>query len=380
MRKSAVFKVHTAKVHSAFSLKKQRIYRRMVMRQFRKRLLITAAAGILGISALTGCSRSMNNDAVVAEVDKDEIVLGVANFYARMQQAQYESYYASILQTTGDEMWTQKGDGGDSYEETTKQSILESLENLYLLKQHASEYDIEVTDDEDKAIDKVVATFMEDNTLEAKEAVSGSEAYIKEFLELATIQNKMSVPMKAGVNEEVSDDDAAQKSMQYVFFTYSKTDDDGNTETMSDEEKTALKKTAQEFADKLKSSETKDIAAAAAEAGLEIQTTTFDAEAVSPTEDLIKAADALKDEGETTDIVESDSGIYVAKLISMLDREATDAKKASIVEERKQEQYDALLKQWRDDADIKEHKSVWKKVSFADQGVNVKTSTGDTTD
>lgn len=350
------------------------------MGQFRKRLLITAAAGILGVSALTGCSRSMNNDAVVAEVDDDKIVLGVANFYARMQQAQYESYYASILQTTGDEMWTQEGDGGDSYEETTKKSILESLENLYLLKQHAKEYDVELTEEDGKSIDKVVDTFMEDNTLEAKEAVSGSEAYIKEFLELATIQNKMSVPMKAGVNEEVSDEDAAQKSMQYVFFSYSKSDDDGNTETMSDEEKAALKNTAQEFADNLKSSETKDIEAAAAEAGLEVQSATFDAESVSPTEDLVKAADALAAEGETTDIVESDSGIYVAKLTSMLDREATDTKKTSIVEERKQDQYDSLLKQWREDAEIKEHKSVWKKVSFVDQGVNVKTSTGDTTD
>ncbi len=73
---------------------------------------------------------------------------------------------------------------------------------------------------------------------------------------------------------------------------------------------------------------------------LEVQTATFDSESTSPTADLVKAADALE-EGDVTGIVESDNGIYVAKLTSNLDREATDAKKESIVEERKQEQYDS---------------------------------------
>lgn len=45
-----------------------------------------------------------------------------------------------------------------------------------------------------------------------------------------------------------------------------------------------------------------------------------------------------------TGAIESDAGVYVAKLTSLLDREATDQKKASIIEERKQEQYDSLLK------------------------------------
>ena len=67
------------------------------MGQFRKRVMIMAAAGLIAVSSLAGCSRSMNNDAVVAEVGEDKIVLGVANFYARMQQAQYETYYAGMM-------------------------------------------------------------------------------------------------------------------------------------------------------------------------------------------------------------------------------------------------------------------------------------------
>lgn len=350
------------------------------MGQFRKKLIIVTAAGALAVSSLAGCSRSMDNDAVVAEVGEDKITLGVANFYARMQQAQYETYYAGMMGTTGEEMWKQEIEDGKTYEDSTKESVLEALENMYLLKQHASDYDVELTDDDKKAIDKAANLFVEDNTLEDKEAVSGYEKNVKEFLELATIQSKMNAPMKEGVDEEVSDDEAAQKSMQYVLFSYTKTDEDGNSEALSDDDKAALKESAQEFADNLKESDTKDIEAASADVGVEVQTATFDSESTSPNADLVKAVDALENEGDVTDIVETDAGIYVAKVTSFLDREATDAKKESIVEERKQEQYDSLLKEWKEDTEITEHKKAWKKVNFEKQGVTIKQSEEEYTD
>ena len=116
----------------------------------------------------------------------------------------------------------------------------------------------------------------------------------------------------------------------------------------------------------------------ASAAGLTAQTATFDSESTSPDKDLIAAADALTNEGDVTDIIETENGIYIAKLTSLLDREATDSKKESIVSERKQEQYDSLLEQWKKDTKIKEEKKVWKKISFEKQGVTIKTS--DTSD
>lgn len=350
------------------------------MGQFSKKAAVVAVSGILAVSMLTGCSGSINNDAVVAEVGDDEITLGVANFYARMQQAQYETYYAGMMGTTGEAMWTQEAEEGKTYEESTKEGLLTSLESMYLLEQHAKEYEVSLSEDEKKAIDKAADSFIEDNTLEDKEVVSGYKKYVKKFLELATIQNKMDAPMKKGVDEEVSDEEAAQKSMQYVLFSYSSTDGDGNTVTLTDEEKAALKETAQKFSDTLKENPDVVMEDAAAEAGTQVQTATFDAKSTSPSADLVAAADALENEGDVTDIVETDSGIYVAKLTSKLDREATDTKKTSIVEERKQEQYDSLLKQWREDTEIKENKKVWKKVKFEEQGVTVKQSAEEYTD
>ena len=147
---------------------------------------------------------------------------------------------------------------------------------------------------------------------------------------------------------------------------------------MSETEKTEVKKKATDFAEKLKNSDTKDIDAAANEADMEVQTATFDSESTSPNADLVKAADALTAEGDVTDAIETDSGIYVAKVTSFLDRTATDAKKQSIVEERKKDQYDDLLKKWRKKTDINLNKRVWKKVDFQKQGVTVKDTSGNT--
>ena len=342
------------------------------MVHFGKKAAVLTAAGVLAATAVTGCSGSINTDAVVATVGDDEISLGVANFYARMTQGQYETYYASMMGTTGDAMWTQEAGEDQTYEESVKDGLLENLENMYLISQHAADYEVSLTEEEEDAIAEAAAQFDEDNTDEAKETVSGYRKDIEEFLRLATIQTKMDSKMREGVDEEVSDEEAAQKAMQYVFFSYTITDDSGNTTELTDEEKESLKTDAQSLVDRVNAGE--DISTVAEELGQTAYDLTFDSESTSPNEDLIAAVDAFETEGQVTDVIEADDGLYVGRLTSLLDRDATDQKKTSIVEERRQQQYDSLLEEWRNDTDIKVDEKVWDKVDFEDTGVTIITS------
>ena len=107
------------------------------------------------------------------------------------------------------------------------------------------------------------------------------------------IQSRMEEKMTEDVDTEVSDEEAAQKSMQYVLFSYMTTDESGNSVVLSDEEQEALKQEAQDFADTLNADEARDIETAASNAGLEVQTATFDSESTSPNADLIQAVDCL---------------------------------------------------------------------------------------
>lgn len=343
------------------------------MRQWKRKGMALAAAFTLAAVSLTGCAGAIDPEETVMTVGEEEVSLGVANYYARMQQAQYESYYASMLGTTGEDIWSQEGTDGTDYEQTVKDGVLKNLKELYLIKQHAADYDVKLTEEEEQAIADAAKQFVEDNGEAEREAVSGEEKYIKEYLTLLTIDQKTEPLMSADVSEEVSDEEAAQKAMQYVFVTYSKEDENGEDTDMTDEEKASVKANAQTALDSVKAGET-EFAVLAAALGAEVQSTTFDKDSYAPNTDLVAAADALTAEGEVTELVETDSGIYVAQLTSLLDREATDNEKETIVSTRKSDRIEELLEQWMEETEIKVNEKIWKKIEFQKLGVTMKTS------
>ena len=319
----------------------------------KKRLFALALAGVLAAATLTGCG-SLKGDETVATVDDTKIDADLANFFARYTQATYETYYSAYL---GEDMWNSDASDGETYEESVKSSVLKSLEDMILLEKHMEDYDVSITDEDKAMIKETTQQFLNDNSLDDKNLVSGNEKTVNRALTLMAVQQKMRTAIQAGADTEVSDEEAAQKSMDYVFISYQTKDDSGNSKDVSDDEKAQLKSQAEAIASGLK--EGGDLNALAEEQGATVQTLTFDKDTTSPDEDLIKAADALG-EGESTDVIETEKGCYVAKVTSLLDRTATDSKKSQIVQERQTKLYDDTVKKWRKKADIKVHKGVWK--------------------
>ena len=334
----------------------------------KKRLFALALAGVLAAATLTGCG-SLKGDETVATVDDTKIDADLANFFARYTQATYETYYSAYM---GEDMWNSDASDGETYEESVKSSVLKSLEDMILLEKHMEDYDVSITDEDKAMIKETTQQFLNDNSLDDKNLVSGNEKTVNRALTLMAVQQKMRTAIQAGADTEVSDEEAAQKSMDYVFISYQTKDDSGNSKDVSDDEKAQLKSQAEAIASGLK--EGGDLNTLAEEQGATVQTLTFDKDTTSPDEDLIKAADALG-EGESTDVIETEKGCYVAKVTSLLDRTATDSKKSQIVQERQTKLYDDTVKKWGKKADIKVHKSVWKKVSFQKVSVKMKTET-----
>lgn len=130
----------------------------------KKRALILALAGIMAAS-LTGCG-SLKDDAVVVKAGDEEITAGVANFYARYTQAQYETYFASYF--GGDDMWTKNASDGKTYEESIKETLLDDLKNMALLEKHMKDYDVKLTKADKKAIDDAAEEFDKANSQKKK--------------------------------------------------------------------------------------------------------------------------------------------------------------------------------------------------------------------
>lgn len=335
------------------------------MRTIGKRILVLGMAVVMVGTLLTGCTKLKKED-VVATVGDSKITGDIANFYARYQQAQYETSYGSLL---GDNMWEQEVSSGETYEDTMKVTILESLEQLYVLEDHMKDYEVTISDEEKTKIEDAAAKFIKANKADAKEAISADTKTVTRVLTLLTIQEKMYTAMTADVSTEVTDEEAAQKSMQYIAFDFNTTDENGATVEADDATKAEFKEKADAFLAGAKEAE--DFAAYTTEAGYEVKPATFDKETTTPSPELIKAADALE-EGALTEVVATDTAYYVAKVTSLLDRAATDTKKTGIVNQRKQDQYKSIYDGWKKDTKITEDKKNWKKISFIKEGIKVK--------
>lgn len=326
-----------------------------------KKAIALVVVAALSITALVGCKKqeAIDNSEIVMTVGDKEVELGMANFYARYRQAAEEATMDMYVMYGYAMEWDMEVEEGTTYEESVKKSVLESLQQLYILDAHAADYKVTLTEDETAKIEEVAKAFKKANTDEANEKVSSE--YAAEYLRLVTIGEKMYDAVKASHSPEVTDDEAAQKIMYYVKYDTVKTDDSGNKSELSDDEVAALKKDAQALLDGAKANGNlenyaKENEATATKAAFSASNEELD-------EALVKAADKLELNG-FTEVIEGESAIYVAQVTSLFDQEATDAKKDELIEERKNEFYTETVEKWTEETKIKVNDKVWDKISL----------------
>lgn len=324
-----------------------------------KRLLPLLLAAAMGASVLAGCN-NIKADAVGATLNGEEISLGFMNFMAKYQQALYDGYLGSMY---GTDYWSQDlfGSGSDM-ETTVKEQIADNVELLYLLEDHMADYQVEITKEEQSAIEEAAEAFMADNSKSAIEQAGATKEYVAKMLRLNTIQKKMSDAIGAEVDTEVSDEEAAQKTFSYVRISKTTTKDaDGNSVDYTEEEKEALKGTVGEYAKKAKT----DFDGAAEEAGYTVSTYSYGTDESSFAESVIAEADKMQ-AGEISGLLEDNDNYYVIRLDSTFDEQATAGKKEEIVKQRKSDHYEEVCDGYKKDAKYKVNESEWKKVKFDD--------------
>lgn len=179
-----------------------------------KRFTTLLVSGVLAASMLVGCG-GINKNETVATLDGQEIKLGVANFAVRLQQAEADDFYRAYF---GDDVWSSDlYNNGTTMEDNTKNSVIEMIENLYILQNHMADYDVTLTDDETAKIAEVAARFMADNDDKAINALGATEDIVKEYLTLVTVQSKMRAAIIADADTNVSDADATEEHRQEII-------------------------------------------------------------------------------------------------------------------------------------------------------------------
>lgn len=341
------------------------------MNKAAKKITGALLAGALGAASLTGCSSPMDGTQPLLTSGEDTVTVGTGNLMLRMNQATMLSYYSMMGgSTTG--LWSQDSGDGETYGDTTKASVLDELENMLVQKQHAADYDVSISEEEQGKIEEAAQAFMDANTEETIQNLSVSQSDVETLLELYTYQTKMYDPMVADVDTNVEDSEAAQSRITYCRIDISDTqNEDGTTTPLTDEEKQEKKDQAQALLDKLQASAdpaSADMDALAKEVNEDLNAVdkTFGDDDTLLDDKLKEAAKTLQDGQVYGEVVEGENAYFVVRMDSVLDREATDAEKENIVSERQQNAYNDLLDQWKDDADITVNNREWDKMTLTD--------------
>lgn len=349
-----------------------------------------AAAGLtaaMGVSMLAGCG---NKDAKIdgtktaVTINDEAVSLGAVSFQARFQQAYMYQMYSQYFGTT--QIFDQVMDESTekTYGDQIKESVLENIEELVLIKQHAADYDVALDDEKKAEIEKIAQAYIDENDEKVRAQIGASKEDVVYLLELQTIQDMMREPIAKDVDTEVSDDEAQQTTVTYLSLAKkteedlaadesaadeSVSDESLSDESVSEEAKAAqleeankeVKENAEKILADLKASDNAaeaDMTAIAAKyddtlTAASGQFTTNDPTDTTLDASVVEAVADLKD-GEVCDkVIETDTHYYVVRVDKTFAKDETEAKKEQIVKDRKTEAYNNLIDTWKKEADIK---------------------------
>ena len=203
---------------------------------------VTAAALALSI-LMTGCGA--NPKAALIKIDTGDIIeYGYANFVAKYYQAQYDINYKPYY---GSEMWnTDVQQNGTNLEENVKEQVISQIEEQWVIRQHASDYSVTLSDDDNAKIEEYSQQFLDANTENGLSKLGGSKEYVVEFLTNMAYAIKVQNEIYKEANTNFTAAETEQSTISYVRFSTEGTTGTEGTETpMSDEDKAAAKKNAE---------------------------------------------------------------------------------------------------------------------------------------
>ena len=344
------------------------------MKNSAKKAAVTALVCVTAAGMMAGCgNKKLDGTKTAVTVNKQEIPLGVVSLAARMQQAQAEAMYKMYL-GGGDDMsiWSTKmGDDSDeTYGENAVTTTVESIEKMCLEKEHASEYDVEITEDEQKALEEAAKNFIAANSEETIAELAVDEDMVKTFLELETYDVKMKEAIEATADIKLD-----EKEYQQMAFSYASVRVSGDN--LTDDDIKTNKENIQKFFDKIKEDPTADFSTLGDEISTDMTATSGTCPTYEEGDDSAANGDAYPDdvrnalrkleEGElNSEIIKTDSIWYVVRLDSKDDENATDSKKESLTSTKKDDFYNDTTDGWVKKADIKEESKLIKKIKITD--------------
>ena len=319
-------------------------------------LILTLALGACGSSG----SKTKEGDKVLFSYDGKDATLKEYWIYVKMLAANYEQTYSSYF---GENFWTMSvgtDDDGNAmtFEDSIKQQAVSQMKQVIVLNNKAEELKCSLSEEDKKNCEKYAKAFAEqDKGKEILKECGGKVEDVQKIYEVNALASKVQKEMVKDTDTNVSDKEARTTKVSRIVSETTKTDDQGQSQEMTKEEKAEVLKKAEAALAKINQGTTLEDAAKAEE--YTNVTETFKKGESEEGKAFEKAVEEMKDGALYPKVMECDNGYVVFRLDAFTDKAATEETKKGIIAERQQkvfqETYDGWTKDLEKDWDFKKN-------------------------
>ena len=335
-----------------------------------KRLLWLPVILLLEVFLLSGCDKDKTKIVLTTGFEED-VVFKIEDISCTKSEIMIylvntENIYDEVF---GEKIWKVPYDGKD-VESRYKETILARISQIKAMNLYAKEIGVNLNDEEKKNISMAANEYFSSLSNEEKQLFNVSEELLYNMYAEFAVANKVYEEVTKGVNPEISDDEARTVTIRSILIKTYNIDENGNKIQYSQQMKADAMKRAYEILGKIKAGEEFEILEA--DYNEDEKSSYSFARGVMPK--VIEDAAFNLDEGEVSDVIESEYGYHIIKVISNFDEEQTDINKQLIVSKRKEEAfvetYDNYIKTLTSSINM----DLWNSISYErSEGVSTTT-------
>jgi len=298
-----------------------------------KKAAVLCLVGLLTIGGLTGCQKE-TKIVFTTGLSGNQIFKIGSSICTRPEIMIYlTTFYNQYANTYGEEMWHYDF-GGVSLEQHVKDVVLSKMAQIKIMNLMAKERDIKLTDEEEQKVLAAAECYYKKlgDTLKQKEKITQetAETVYREY----AIANKVYTAITESADMEISDDEARTVTVQAIYLKNWKLKNNEKT-PVSEKETLEILETARKILESANGGE--DFEALAAQYSDDKQIVkSYGRGSVEPYFEEILFS---MDEGDISDIIETEEGYYIVKCISTMDYEATQANKIVLAGQRQRKAF-----------------------------------------
>lgn len=318
-------------------------------------LLVLMVFVFSGCSGLGGSKNSKYSDEYVLTIDGEKVSKSEYMVYLREQREFFE-------ESGGEDIWEVDNIDGISPEDLAKQNAINSVIQTKIAVMHFDSYNITLTDDDDKKIDKKASALYDEIGQEKAKLFSIDLKDIKKITRELYIGDKV---FELQTNGVVLDEDEFENEFKSYI-----------SDNIKDYKTVNIKQIAfpADSQDKAIEANDKIIAGEDFDSVMLEYSTDSDNNAFTLTDDMfstrINSILYNMSEGSVSDVLKDDDGTYYIFKVDSVDtadmEPVRESYKAQCLQEKKQEVYKAQIEKWQADVTIERNDEVYNSISVFD--------------